>query len=189
MGTDKFYKIVGFILIISVYAGCAPKITEEDIKRVEKLDPQFKTVLNKKQGLDSKTSSLENQIAAEKADTEVKISALRNEFQNKKKDIEVRIVEVQVQLEPEKKVIKERIEKLNAELKPLQERLTNIESMLEDTRSILAKSKDTNIALQDKAKWDTQIKTLETERGKVQKDIENLKEKIGLYDLELRIIK
>lgn len=191
MGTDKNRLLLGIAIVsvIFVNTACAPKITEEDIKKVENFDPQFKTVLNKKRELELKVSSLENQMAAEKADTEAKISALRSEFQNKKAGLQAQIIEVKAQLEPDKEAIKDKIEELNQELKPLQEKLANIEGMVKDTQSLIEKSKNTNIALHDKGKWDTQIKTLDAEKSKVQKEINGLKDNLRFYELELRILK
>lgn len=195
MSTDKakkivkFYKRAGVIFIIFLQAGCAPKITEEDIKRIESYDPQFKAALYKKREIDLKISSLENKIALEKADMEAKISVLRTEFQNKKAGIEAEIARVRQELEPERKAIKDKIEKLKQELKPLQARFAGIESMLKDTQNLIKKSRDTNIALQDKAKWDNQIQKLEKEKEGVKKEIAGFKQKIRLYELGLQILR
>ncbi len=186
---DKFYKGIGIILIVFLQAGCAPKITEEDIKRAEGSDPQFKAALYKKREIDLKISSLENKIALEKADMEAKISVLRTGFQNKKAGIEAEIARVRQELEPERKAIKDKIEKLKQELKPFQTRLAGIESMLKDTQNLIKKSRDTNIALQDKARWDNHIQNLEKEKEGVKKEIDGFKQKIRLYELELQILR
>lgn len=186
---NKFYKGIGIILIIFFQTACAPKITEDDIKKLEDSDPQFKAILDKKKGIDSEISSLENTLTAEKLDLEARISVLQEGFRKKKEEIQAQIKEVKARLAPERKKIKEKIERLNQELKPLEQRYANIESMLKDTRGLLKKSQTTQINLQDKANWDHQIKTLEMEKEKVQKEINSLKEKIRLYGLVLRIIK
>ncbi|MCX5656923.1 MAG: hypothetical protein NTZ48_01610 [Candidatus Omnitrophica bacterium] len=163
--------------------------TENDIKTIETFDPQFAVILKKKKEIDLKVYLLEKQIADEKINTEAKVSLLRDDFENKRELLKAQAKEAKSLIDPEKKAIKDKIVGMSEEVKPKAERLKSIELMLKDTISLLEKSKDTNINLQEKEKWDKQIYTLEKEKEKVTKDIEMLKEKIRLFEMELRILR
>jgi chromosome segregation ATPase len=186
---QKFCRVIVIASVIFVNTACVPKITEEEIKRLEQFDPAFKSILEKKKNVDIKVASLENQIALEKETLEARVSVLKDDFRKKKEVIQAQILQAKKELPPLRQAIKEKIEKVNQELKPKSDRLVSIEAMLKDTQSLLEKSKDTNIALQESAKWNTQIETLNKEKGKVEQEISSLKEKIRFYELGLRLIK
>ena len=184
-----FYKISCLLLFFIFCAGCIKETTEEDIKKLESSDPHFGAILKKKKEINMKASLLEKQISEERINVEAKILMLRDEFENKRAALKAQVEEVKALLNPDKKAIKDKITKLNEELKPKTERLKDIELMLKDTISLLEKSRNTNITLQEKEKWDKQIYTLEMEKEKVIRDIRSLREKIQLFGMELRVLR
>lgn len=196
MRTDKLRKrnriykeIIEIILIIFLQAGCAPKISEEEIKKIENFDPQFKASFAKKKDIDLRILALKNKIALEKSETERRIEILREDFRNKKEGIEREILEIKKELEPEIKTIEEKRTKLNQEILSLQKRRSDIENMLKNTQNLIKKSEETNISIQDKADWERQIRILEKEKEVLDREISSFKEKVSLYGLELMILR
>ncbi|MCM8783596.1 MAG: hypothetical protein NC818_02300 [Candidatus Omnitrophica bacterium] len=188
IGKNIFWGAI-FLLFAFMNFSCALKITEEDIKKVENFDPQFKTLLSQKRNIAEKVMVLEHKITLEKLETDKQIEVIRGQFRDKKKEIEKEIIEVRKGLDPGMNGIKDKIKELNQSLSSLMKRLSTIENMLKNTKNLMRKSQETSIVLKDKTDWEREISVLEKEKEEINTKIQGIREEIALYELELRILR
>ena len=186
------YKaFLSFLILISL-TGCQYqfefKSASEMRQEVLDNDPAFAEILQKKTELDEKIASLNSEQGLKAREIESRMLVLRRELQLSKEHTAERMASLNSQLDPYRFEIKQRIMEFSTELRLKQSSLSAVYKMIVDLNRLSKQSSAQEAGTEDVLRLRDKINYQQQQSDALKQDIADLREKIRLLRLKLKLL-
>ena len=190
--TNSMYKIkklyFSIFLSIILLTGCG-QVSENTVNAVLEKDPSFGRILSSKKKIDSKISSFKGELSKESDLTAQKIEKLKSSLQNIRNQYRSQITALKQKMDPEIQELKAKLEENRAEYKKAAEKLGDYNGKLKNIKRLLDKKSELSLSGDEISIWNKRIKKIEKDIVTSQKKLDNLRNKIYITKIEIRILK
>ena len=183
-------KIISIILVVFLWCltGCTSVSDEEATDLLER-DPSFKQILDEKKRIEEEIFSLKKEIKEKKKILNSRINVLRKEFKKEKAKADSEIKRLKHKLDPERNLIRENANLLSRNVRGEEAALKNIENTIKDLQKLISKEGTLDISKEEITRWRQRIKSLESEKRAIKKELKELKEDLGTLEVKLKLLK
>jgi hypothetical protein len=186
------FKFLAYFFVIILLSGCQYpfefRSASEIRQEVLDSDPAFETVLQKKAELDEKIASLNAEQSLKAREIESRMLALKRELQLSKENAAKQISLLKSQLDPQRSEIRQRITEFSTEFKLNQSSLSAVRKMIADLDKLKGQRPAQDMETEDSLRLREKIETQERQAESLTQDIADLRAKIRLLRLKLKIL-
>lgn len=180
--------LLAAVLVVAcgVVTGCAPANREQLAKEVLKVDPEFKTVLEKRRGLSNRIETYEKELTLGRTDIEQKITRLKQDLAAATSKARLKITEVKRQMDPDRQRLAMALTSASEELKMKRAQRASLGRQMTQLRKT---SKVPSLTAQDRARYEQQLAGIQKDAGRVDQELSALKQHVRLLKIKLLLIK
>jgi uncharacterized protein YdcH (DUF465 family) len=187
-----FFKFLPYFFVIILLSGCQYpfefRSTSEIRQEVLDNDPAFESVLQKKAEIDEKIASLNAEQSLKAREIESRMLSLKRELQLSRQNAAERVASLESQLDPQRSEIKQRITEFSTELKLNQSSLSAVRKMIADLNRLKGQRPAQEQETEDSLRLREKIETQQRQAESLTQDIADLRAKIRLLRLKLKLL-
>jgi chromosome segregation ATPase len=190
---------IRILSIVSVFflfllTGCQLSSLEfsslDDIKKeVLDQDSSFAETLTAKAKLDEQINKIRLEFNSKKDQINTKVQELKKELNSAKKDADEKIKQIYLQLDPTREELKERLRSLSSEVRLVESSLSTTKKTIEKFSKLAQQDAASQDAVSAVQKWQDKITPLRGQQGELEADASQLRNKIRLNQLKLKLLK
>ncbi len=188
-----FFKKSIAVICLLLMAGCRYpfEFKSEGEIREEVLadDPSFSSILKQKAELDENIAGLKSDLSSKENAVNAKILALKRDFASEKDKILNRIKELDRQFDPYRLEMKQKIMELSAELKLKESSLSATNRMVSKLKKLVEQNSGSEDMKADISKWQVKIEAQSRTAEALRQEIADLRKKIRIVRLKLKLIR
>ncbi len=182
------FTVVGLPYLVLLLAGCAVD-SEEATKKILVQDPSFQKWVNEKNAIRKKLDSAAGVYNEKKRKIEAQIIVLKV----KKSDIKAEHLEsvekITKQLDPERRKLKQELVDMHNRLKLKETESDNISKDISEVSALMEKQNRLELTREEIQVWNKRRSALIRRKGKVDREIVDFKEDIGITKLKIKVLK
>ncbi|NQU95101.1 MAG: hypothetical protein HQ549_02545 [Candidatus Omnitrophica bacterium] len=179
-----FILILIFLLFTS---GCG-KVSESALDEVVLLDPSFKEALETKSRIDAEILTLKNDFSKEEGVATQKMRELRENLKLSQEAMSVKIISLRQEIAPDINALGGNLEEVHEAYKVKKKYLKSAMSKLKSIKDLLNKKGELSLPGNEISVWDKRATKLEKEINSVKQSLDQLRTKIRILKIELKIL-
>ena len=188
-GKSASFKAITQILIIGLafLVGCGG-VSKKTIENVLDKDPSFRKIYSSKKDIDAKILTLRNNIEKEKDLTRQHVEKLRASLRSKKHTYKKEIESLKHRLDPETQELQKELLEQKKKYRAKAKELTGLLSKLKNIQKLLEKKTELSLSGDEISVWNKRIRNLERDIITSQKKLDELRSRIHLLKIEIKIL-